>query len=109
MSDLFVYQQPVAYEFSCLPDTHPGRWHFTIRVERRGPGAWAVVRPSGFVLSREGTWDFEPQPSSRTDEWIAANRFRYHEAFLLAEQWAPKLTVMGHTVEDALAPDGWHG
>lgn len=109
MTAAVVYSGPVAYEFSCLPEDHPGRREFTIRIERRAPDSWAVIRPSGFVLANDGTWDYEPQPSSRTEKWLAANRFGFEQASRLATVWAPKLTVMGKTVEDALEPGGWHG
>lgn len=103
-----VVSRPVAYEFSCLPDDHPGRHYFTLRVERRGPDSWAVVRPSGFILFQDGAWDYEVQPSSRTASWLAGCRFTYGEAVVRAEEWAAKLAVNGHTVEDALTEEGWH-
>jgi len=109
MSKLPVHSRPVAYDFSCLPDDHPGRHHFTIRIEYRGKHGWAVVNPSGYVLDRFGRWDFEPQNSSRTDEWLSDNRWTFVEAVERAEYWAPLLHVAGKTVEDALAPGGWHG
>jgi hypothetical protein len=34
-----------------------------------------AVRESGACLCHEGFWEYEPQPSSRTDEWKARFRF----------------------------------
>jgi hypothetical protein len=109
MSHVIVHSAVVAYEYSCLPEDHPGRRHFTIRIERRGPHAWAVIRPDGYVLADDGVWDYEPQNSNRSEDWLEHNRFPHFRAAELAARWAPKLTVMGKTVEDALAPGGWHG
>ncbi len=35
---------------------------------------WAVTR-RGCVLNKSGVWEFEPQPSSRTDEWLETVRW----------------------------------
>lgn len=35
---------------------------------------WAI-RKSGFCLSKEGGWEWEPIPSSRTDEFFARCRY----------------------------------
>lgn len=48
-----------------------------VTVEWRGPRldggvSWAVLYRSN-RLSRRGEWDYEPFPSSRTDEWISAH------------------------------------
>lgn len=45
-----------------------------LKVEFCGNGKWAV-RDGFSVLSRAGEWVSEPQPSSRTDDWIADHRF----------------------------------
>lgn len=41
--------------------------------------AWAI-RCMGRCYGRNGEWDFEPQPSSRTDEWLAVYRWTLDEA-----------------------------
>ncbi len=33
------------------------------------------IREGGECLRRDGEWEYEPQPSSRTDEFIAATRW----------------------------------
>ncbi len=44
------------------------------RLQRDGTQWWAVVR-RGFVLTKDGEWEHEPQPSSRDDEFIARTRW----------------------------------
>lgn len=109
MTDHPVRVQVVAYEVSCLPDDHPERHNFTLRVVRRGGDRWAVVNRMDYCLSSAGKWDYEPLPSSRTDEWKADHRFARSDAVALAEQAAPHLTI-GPTdapfiVEDMLHDD----
>jgi hypothetical protein len=43
------------------------------------PGAWAVRRDID-CLALDGTWSYEPMPSSRTEEWLALHRFASAEA-----------------------------
>lgn len=57
--------------------------HRAIRVEYAGSGRWAVRR-LGMSLGTDGEWDYEPQPSSRDDAWIAAFRFPNAQAALHA-------------------------
>lgn len=49
------------------------------RVEARGQGWW-VVTNGGAVLNKDGQWEYEPLPSSRTDEFLARTRFTLSEA-----------------------------
>jgi hypothetical protein len=62
-----------------------------IRIERapqtQGPDLWAV-RHVGNCLAIDGTWDWEPRPSARTDAWIAANRFTTAQKAINAAQAA---------------------
>lgn len=48
-----------------------------------------LVRVYGKRLSTAGTWDDEPQPSSRTDAWIASHTFPTLEAAAAALATAP--------------------
>lgn len=43
-------------------------------VEYRGEGAWAVCN-AGLVLAYDGTWEYEPRPSNRSDEFKARTRY----------------------------------
>jgi len=54
-----------------------------IRVERRGPDAWAV-REMASVVNRDGEREHEPMPSSRDEAFIARTRFTLAEALKVA-------------------------
>jgi hypothetical protein len=114
MTEIFI--KPVRYEVSVFPpDMHDapasamdaGTW--VVTVEDRGHGKWAVIYGSGgrrpMVLSnqRGGEWDYEPIPSSRTDEWLDAHRFDLDTALKHAEQQAPFIKWNGMTAMDVLA------
>lgn len=43
--------------------------------QRDGSVKWKVVDQCGNVLSRDGQWQLEPMPSSRTDEFLRMHRF----------------------------------
>ena len=56
--------------------------------QREGPDLYAV-RAEGSCLNKEGHWEWEPQPSSRDDEFIARCRFAtYDEALEVYKQKA---------------------
>lgn len=55
-----------------------------ITVAYRGHGLWAVTRRRR-CLGRDGSWDWEPMPSWRDDEWLAEHRFPEAEALRLAK------------------------
>jgi len=46
------------------------------RVRQRDGGDLWAVRSGSMCLSTQGEWDWEPMPSSRTDEWLGAHRFQ---------------------------------
>jgi hypothetical protein len=54
-----------------------------LRVERRGPDAWAV-REMASVVNRDGEREHEPMPSSRDEAFIARTRFGLAEALRVA-------------------------
>jgi hypothetical protein len=89
------------YEVSCLPEDHEAAPHFTITVEWRGNDQWAVTR-YGDCFGTDGEWDYEPRPSSRTDEWKNTHRFDLATALDLAKQQAQLITVRGKTAADLL-------
>jgi hypothetical protein len=112
MTEIFI--KPVRYEVSVFPPAmqaapgsamDAGMWLVT--VDDRGLGKWAVIYGSaggrGRVLSTRGEWDFEPIPSSRTDEWLDAHRFDLDTALKHAEQQAPFIKWNGMTAMDVLA------
>lgn len=51
------------------------------RRNRDGVSKWAVVN-RGAALNADGEWEWEPIPSSRTDEYLARTRFATPEAAL---------------------------
>lgn len=82
-------------------DHESGMWGVTLAW--RGPGdQWAVIRGcymSGNLpcFEADGNMDYEPSPSSRTDEWKAAHRFPLAEAMALGERVLPTITINGMT------------
>jgi hypothetical protein len=76
-----------------------GNPHHNIYVEWRGqrygkgPVLWAVTNGCGDCMNKRGRWEFEPQPSSRTDAFLKRCRWEsFHEAYCAA---AGALTIAG--------------
>lgn len=90
------------YEVSCLPPDDINTRHFTITVEYRGHGRWAVL-DGPFALDADGEPDYEPRSSICEDEWLSSHRFDLNTALELAKKTAPLMTVHGRTVDQALA------
>ena len=97
-----VAVQITQYTVSALPESHMEADIFAITVEYRGADRWAVLRGTR-CLAADGTWDFEPNPSSRTKEWRDSHRFDEQTALRLAREAAPKVAVNGWTAERVLA------
>lgn len=95
-----VLVEPTRYEVSVLPHDDINRSSFTINVEARGHGTWAVARHNQ-CLNASGQWDWEPSPSNREDDWLATHRFDLDDALALARKLAPTVTVNGRTALDA--------
>ena len=74
-------------------------------MEYRGKGKWGVFH-LGECLGSDGEWDWESNPSSRTDEWLETHRFDCGTALDLAREWAPKVTVNGHVAAEVAARRG---
>jgi len=106
-----VHVRPVAYEVSVWPEDafgDPARamnaslWCVTVT---RVPGIkgirWAIYRGkagSGVCLSRGGSWDFEPVPSSRTENWLSQHLYAtLEDAIERARKAAPFVKVSGRT------------
>jgi len=96
-----VHTTATHYTVSALPLEHREAGHFSLTVEWRGDGRWAVCR-GRMCLDADGVADFESQPSSRADAWLAAHRFDLDTALALAVREAPGLTCNGYTVADVL-------
>lgn len=91
--------EPTAYTVSALPAGHDRFHDFTITVERRSQGQWAVVR-WGSCLSSDGTWDHEPLPSNRTDDWLARHRFDLETALRRAAGCLADIRVNDRSAAD---------
>jgi hypothetical protein len=50
-----------------------------IRVEWRGDNDWAVT-DTGLCLNNSGEWEYEPPPSSRSEDFLTRCRFSLEEA-----------------------------
>ncbi len=96
MADVSV--RPIAYAVSMWPEgeetVNTSGW--TIKVEARGHGKWAVLH-SGQCLGTDGEWDWESIPSDRSDEWLATHRFDLDTALDLAQEAAPRVVINGMT------------
>jgi hypothetical protein len=91
-----VVEQVTEYRVSAAPLDGHDAYHFAVTVEWRGNDRWAVMW-HGDCLGADGEWEFEPRPSSREDDWLAAHRFDLPTALRLAREAAPKVTVNGAT------------
>lgn len=104
---------PTAYVVSCLPEGHDERLTYTITVQYRGEGLYAIVRNALKFWGTDGTWQYEPNwdddggeaEAQAEEKWLAAHRFGHDEALRLAREIAPTLTYRGRTVADALAEE----
>jgi hypothetical protein len=96
-----VTVEPTRYEVTAYPFHDINRSDWVITVERRAEDAWAVLRRSSCWNRRTKQWDHEPLPSSRTDAFKRTHRFPLEQALTIACEQAPKLTMMGWTVESA--------
>lgn len=74
---------------------YPKTRNYPIKIDKvfreDGPPRFAVRKSGRFCLTRDGYWEWESQPSSRTDEFL--NRARYdtfEEAFEAYKQFGPK-------------------
>ena len=64
-----------------------------IEVECRDPenpqgDCWAVIKRGRLVLNHDGEWEYEPQPSSRTEEFLKRCRWDRDEAIDVAKRQA---------------------
>lgn len=116
MTDRRVSTKPTRYTVTCLPHNHPEAYHYSLTLEFRGQGKWAVCRDGECYNPVTGKFDYESLPSERAAEWKRQHRFTLQDARKYATQLAPTLTVNGHTVDDAIAMwsdqcsqmHGWH-
>jgi hypothetical protein len=112
MNDNRTHQRVTEYKVSVFPPemtegadmlaaSEADTWSLT--VAWRGFGKWAVTNGGRTCLGSDGEWDWEPLPSSREDDWLAAHRFDLEIALRLAAEHAPKVTINGLTALEILA------
>lgn len=91
------------YTICALPEDNINWRHYAITVSYRGDGLWAVSN-GGYCLDADSSWDYEPSPSNREDDWLATHRFDEATALrlALAEEQAPLMACNGITVAQAL-------
>jgi hypothetical protein len=97
------YVQPTEYEVNCLPEDGLDSYVFALTVRYRGNGRWAVQRGEHACLGADGEWAQGVKEYDRGDDWLAAHRFDHDTALRLAREHAPRVTVNGVTVTEALA------
>lgn len=95
--------QAVEYTVNCLPEDDLDSHVFAITVQYRGAGRYAVIQHGQMCLGADGTWDHGVKEYDRGDAWLDAHRFDLDTALRLAKEQAPRVTVNGFTVADALA------
>ena len=76
-----VLNPPVPSQWLLEPIDPYGSATIELVGQMEGPPLYAV-RKRGWCLNKKGTWDYEPQPSSRTDRWRKAHRFSSFEGAL---------------------------
>lgn len=119
MTDAKPIVRVTRYEVSCLPEGHDDADVFTIKVEYRGAGRWAVTR-NGAHYDADGGRSWGPrwpkdgpereavtaaefaEENRVRDDWLAAHRFDRETALEIATRVAPKITVNGWTVDQVL-------
>ncbi|MFF4417050.1 hypothetical protein ACFYY8_31400 [Streptosporangium sp. NPDC001559] len=102
MTDPEVFVRPTRYDVSCLPEDDINARPYTLTVEYRGRGLWAVM-DGPYAYDADGVKDYELRPSEREGDWVAKHRFDLDTALALAKKVAPLMTCNGHTVTEALA------
>lgn len=109
-----VHIRPLAYEVSLWPEgtSSINASSFTLTVMHRGPNQWAVLNGgtgSRRCLGSDGLLDWDTVPPEHADEWLATHRFTREEAFALAREHAPKVTLSGVTAAEVLAEESGDG
>jgi hypothetical protein len=103
-SELPLFEEVEEISISPIPvgDINRPGWAVTVTFGGREVDGVKLygVKNLGRALSRDGTWDHEPIPSSRTDEWLAEHRFPLEEAMTLARSVAHTITWNSLSADD---------
>jgi hypothetical protein len=100
MPEPVIRTTPTRFDVTAYPGEDIDGITFAIAVEYAGHGKWAV-RWLSRCLGADDEWDWEPQPSSREDDWLATHRFTLGQALAHAESHAPRIVVNGLTATQA--------
>jgi hypothetical protein len=76
---------PTAYRWN--PELNPFR---ALTVEWRGHEKWAVTSGSVVYDAAADEWEYEPQPSSRDDDFLARTRYSREEALAIGQRLAER-------------------
>jgi hypothetical protein len=91
--------------FSLLPLDHDDRFTYTVNVEYRGNGNYAITR-LGRCLNVNGEWELDSTSHIKSDEvlkaYITTHRFNYWEACVKARKLCRDLVVNKIPVKDVL-------
>lgn len=93
------------FRLTYLPEGHPEIDVWSLTVEWRGDGLWAICQRSQ-CLASDGVWDYEPSSSERTKEWRATHRFDLPTALRLAKAQLADIVVNGLSVFDVMERSG---
>jgi len=97
-----AHVQATRYEVCALPPHYKAWRLFTLAVEYRGEGLWAVLY-QGRCIDADGNNEWEPSTSNRSDDFLARFRLPLDQALAIASKFAPTVETNGITVADALA------
>lgn len=86
--------QTVKHEILLGSERHDqrSRHYFIEATDQRDPNniRWAIRDDLRNVLGRDLEWEYEPFPSSRTDEFLARTRYNFSEAVDVVRDWIEK-------------------
>ena len=104
MNELELFEEVEEISISPIPVGNINRQPWAVTVSFGGRVVDGVklygVKNLGRSLHRNGRWDDEPRPSSRTDKWLAKHRFPLEEAMELARAAAHTITWNGQSADE---------
>ena len=67
------------------------RSHQTGKKRKRTVQKWVITDDAGYLLNKQGKWEYEPLPTWRTEAFKVRTRFKTIESALkLFEKWKTK-------------------
>ncbi len=81
---------PVKYRVDSLTKTNGEPIHITLKDDRGESWLWAIIW-GGFTLNKlDSSWEWESQPSDRTEKYLTENRYTLEEAIDLVNKMKGK-------------------